>query len=349
MGVYKLGLSVNSGKIRKLAKPAVLTLCALLIISALSVLAFNGAQGASTTLSLHTSGNQILDSNNSPVYLRGVGMAGMAPDMIFWGTGGGDSWSDQWQSASSASVTQTFAEMQSVWHVNMIRVFIYPEWWMTNNVVPATASGQGYSSTAVSTQTYLQTLASVAEQYGIYIDIVPYQLTCYKGSFSSDTYITTNMAGSQGLPMSGNWDSAATSYLASTGLTEQAFWTTYWTSMANGLKAYPNVIFEAWNEPAGGSANTIPSGYLSYLTTMYSAVRATGATNLIMMQWQPGWEPNAGLNLSWASQINTALGGNPTNMVYTTHLYYYSPSDDSPFWDSSGSGSSGVPMTVCTA
>ena len=35
--------------------------------------------------------------------------------------------------------------------------------------------------------------------------------------------------------------------------------------MANALKAYPNVIFEAWNEPSTGStsSNTIPSGYLS--------------------------------------------------------------------------------------
>ncbi len=216
----------------------------------------------------------------------------------------------------------------------MIRVFIYPEWWMTNNVVPATASGQGYSTTAVSTQTYLQTLASEAEQYGIYIDIVPYQLTCYKGSFSSDPYISIKHGGITGTTHDQTTGTrAASSYIASTGLTEQAFWTTYWTSMANGLKAYPNVIFEAWNEPSGSSANTIPSGYLSYLTTMYNAIRAAGSTNLIMMQWQPGWEPNAGLNLSWASQINTALGGNPTNMVYTTHLYYYSPSDDSPFWN----------------
>jgi len=63
--------------------------------------------------------------------------------------------------------------------------------------------------------------------------------------------------------------------------------------MANALKAYPNVIFEAWNEPNanGASADTIPGtisiGYLGYLTMMYNAIRATGATNLIMMQWQP--------------------------------------------------------------
>ena len=40
-----------------------------------------------------------------------------------------------------------------------------------------------------------------------------------------------------------------------------------------------------------------------------------------------------GLKLSWASQINTALS-NPTNIVYTTHLYYYAPTDLTSYWNS---------------
>ena len=347
MAKYHQGVIGHPTSLRKLAKPVALTICALFAISAISMLCINSVQGA-TMLPVHTAGDQILDSNNNVVTLRGVGMAGMTPDLIFWGNSGGDSWGDQWQAASSTAVTQTFQELSSVYHVNMIRVFVYPEWWWVNNVVPGTASGQGYSSTAVSTQSYVATLASEAEQYGIYIDIVPYQLTCYSGSFSSDTYITSNMAGSQGLPLMNNWDSAAKNFLSSTGLSESAFWTQYWQSMANTLKAYPNVIFEAWNEPGGSPANTIPSGYLSYLTTMYNAIRGTGSTNLIMMQWQAGWQPNCGMTLGWASQINTALGGNPTNMIYTTHFYYFSPSDDSPYWNSNGasSRSGGTPMST---
>jgi hypothetical protein len=322
--IENTGHSIN---FRKLTKPAVLCIIAIFAISILTVFATTGVQAASTTtLALHTSGDQILDSNNNVVYLRGIGVAGMTPDLIFWGQGGSDSWSDQWQSASSTSVTQTLQELSTTWDVNMIRVFIYPEWWWLN--------GADGTANSENVQTYVETLASEAEQYGIYLDIVPYQLTACSGSFSSDPYLTPDQSTAQGLPMMSDWDSAGQSFIASTGLTEQNFWTQYWTSMANALKAYPNVIFEAWNEPTtGSSSNTIPSGYMTYLTTMYDAIKATGSTNLIMMQWQQGWEPNDwGSNLSWASQINTALS-NPTNIVYTTHFYYYAPSDLTAYWN----------------
>ncbi len=324
MKKHRLGNRVNTLNLRKLAKPAVLCISTLFIISMVAAFSSTGVHAVSATLPLHTSGDQILDSNNNLVYLRGMGIAGYVPDLILWGQGGSDSWGDQWVSASSTAVTQTFQELSSVWDVNMIRVFVYPEWWWLNSV----------PSNGISTQSYLETLASEAEQYGIYIDVVPYQLTACQNSFTSDTYLTPNQGGGQGLPMMNNWDSAAKSFLSSTGLTEQSFWTQYWTSMANTLKVYPNVIFEAWNEPSTGSnSNTIPSGYVTYLTTMYDAIRATGATNLIMMQWQMGWEPNGwGSNLSWASQLNTALL-NPTNVVYTTHFYYYAPSDLTSYWN----------------
>ena len=48
--------------------------------------------------------------------------------------------------------------------------------------------------------------------------------------------------------------------------------------MANGLKSYPNAIFEAWNEPVNnGSWNDpITSSYLTYVSTMYNAIRGAG-------------------------------------------------------------------------
>jgi hypothetical protein len=81
----------------------------------------------------------------------------------------------------------------------------------------------------------------------------------------------------------------------------------------------------------GSDVDAIPSGYMNYLTTMYNAIRGTGSTNLIMMQWHVGWFPNGyGNNLSWVKQIDSAI--HPTNMIYTTHFYYYSPSDLSSYW-----------------
>jgi len=66
------------------------------------------------------------------------------------------------------------------------------------------------------------------------------------------------------------------------------------------------------------------------------------------MQWQPGWMPNGwGFNLSCASQITTALGGSPTNLAFTTHIYYYSPADLTPYWDQSSidNDAGGIPDT----
>ena len=225
MKKYNLGNTANTLNFRKLAKPAVLFICALLI-SGVAFAAFP-AKAASTTSPLHTSGNQILDANNNVVTLRGVGVAGMAPDLILWGQGGSDNWGDQWVSASSSAVTDTFQEMQQTWHINMIRVFVYPEWYWQNSAPGSNGN----------TQAYIQTIVSEAAQYGIYVDLVPYQLTACTNSFSGDPYGTPDQGGAQGIPLSG-FDTQGQSFLSSTGLSEQAFWTQYWTLMANNLKGY---------------------------------------------------------------------------------------------------------------
>ncbi|MCW4004136.1 MAG: glycoside hydrolase family 5 protein, partial [Candidatus Bathyarchaeota archaeon] len=257
-----------------------------------------------------------------------------APNLILWGSGSGDSWAVQWNYNPTAVMEQTFNALQNQWHVNMIRVFIYPSWYWRDNIAPAQEDPSATSTTTISTRAYLRTLCQTADKYGIYVDIVPYMLTPSSSSFAKDPYATPNF-GWQGLPMTG-WDDAGNNFLRDAGYqnNEKAFWTWFWTDMANNLKDYPNVIFEAWNEPGwnGGDTEPIPSGYMTYLQTMYNAIRATGANHLIMMQWHMGWVPNGyGATLGWASTIHNALS-NPTNMVYTTHFYYYAPSDQTAYW-----------------
>jgi hypothetical protein len=280
MKISTIGNKLHSIDRKGLAKPLALLICAVFVISMVTAFATIGVK-ANTTPALHVSGNQILDSNNNVVYLRGVGIAGMAPDLIFWGPGGSDNWGDLGQSASSSSVTDTLQVLSQTYHVNMIRVFFYPEWYYLNT-----------TTNGINIQSYITTLVSEATQYGIYVDLVPYQLTACSNSFSSDPYLTPNQGGAQGLPMCG-WDSAGQSFLASTGLTEQQFWAQLWTMIANNLKDYSNAIFEAWNEPntGGGWGEPVPSGYQTYLQTMYSSIRGTGATNLIFLQWEMGWCP----------------------------------------------------------
>lgn len=328
-----LGKTLHSFHTKKVSKPLVICISALFIISMLSVFAMPSTKAA-TTSALHTSGSYILDTNGNTVYLRGMGIAGMAPDLLLWGNGGSDNWGNQWNYNPTTVMDQTFAAMQSQWHVNMIRVFIYPSWYYRDNIVPAQEDPTNYGAhtTPISVKNYLKTLAQEADKYGIYVDIVPYMLTPSASSFGNDPYATSSF-GWQGMPMMG-WDEAGTRFLkdAGYGNNEQGFWSWFWTDMANTLKDYPNVIFDAWNEPnVGSDVDMIPQGFMTYLQTMYTAIRSTGATNLIMMQWHMGWFPNGyGNNLAFASQIDKAI--HPTNMVYTTHFYYYAPSDLSSYW-----------------
>ena len=311
---------------RKLAKPAALLISALFIISMLTVFAANGAQAA-TTPALHTSKNQILNTNNNAVYLRGIGLytgASGAPDWIFWNQNSNpnsDNWGNQWNFSENPTmeqnaITSTMQTWQQTWHANMIRLFIFPALFPT--VTPAQQDpNYATDNTQYNILTSLQGLCATAAQYGIYIDICPAGITSY-GNGDWTTWTTTQ-------------------------------WTSFWTTMANGLKSYPNAIFEAWNEPndGGNGADTVPSSYISYVQTFYNAIRNTGATNLIFLQWETGWAPNYS-SLAWAAQLNSALGGSPTNVAYTTHLYYYSPCDETTNWDQNGvdADAGGQPLTT---
>ena len=162
----------------------------------------------------------------------------------------------------------------------MIRVFVYPSWYYRDNIVPAQeSSSYSGSTTPISVKGYLKTLCQEADKYGIYVDIVPYMLTPSSSSFDKDPYATSSF-GWQGMPMMG-WDEAGTRFLqdAGYGNNEQGFWSWFWTDMATTLKDCPNAIFEAWNEPnVGSDVDAIPAGYMTYLTTMYNAIRGTGST-----------------------------------------------------------------------
>jgi len=325
-----LGNILQTLNLKRLArKTAVLCIVALFVVSMISILSTTSVQAQTTTPALHVSGNKILDSNNNIVYLRGIGRAGEIQSASgMWSAPGMAvaTWGQKWNPTSTniPLMDATFQAYQQVWHVNMIRLLILPSWYWQDNIIPAQEDPASYASytTPISYRTYIATVAQEAAKYGIYVDVCPYQLM--------SGYKDSGQGGAQGLPMSG-WDSTGQSFIANTGLSEQQFWSQYWTVMANNLKGYSNVIFEAWNEPDTG-VNTVPSGYLSYLTTMYSAVREAGAANLILMQWRMGWFPNGwGQDLSWAKQITNAIS-NPTNLAFSTHLYRHAPSDLSSYW-----------------
>ncbi len=273
-------------------------------------------------MTLHVSGNRILDTGNHQVILRGIGRTGDIESASGMWSDAGDAnvvaWGQKWLpiAADVPLMDATFRCYQQVWHVNMIRMFILPSWYWQNNIVPAQQDPENYGgwTTPISYRTYVKTVVVEAAKYGIYVDIVPYQLV--------SNYQDGNKGGDQGLPMTG-WDTPCQSFLNSTRLSERNFWRQFWTLIANNLKAYPNAIFEAWNEPAHLGNDAVLASYMTYLTTMYSAVRNTGAKNLILMQWDAGYVPTWN-DLSWCAQIKRAIP-RATNLAFTTHTYRHAP------------------------
>jgi hypothetical protein len=267
-------------------------LCIILVstLFAISALQFVNPSSASTAPALHVSGNQIQDINGKTVYLRGIGRAGdiesasgmwSGPDQTVF------AWDQKWCPLSNniEMMDATFKCYQEYWKVNMIRIYVNVNWYWQNNITASIEDPENYPTwtTPISYQNYITTVVSEAANYGIYVDVCPYQLT--------SGYENGNGGVAQGMPLCG-WDEAGTSFISSTKLPEQTFWSRFWTIMANNLKNHPNAIFEAWNEPQNTGTDPITPDYLTYLTTMYHAVRSITTQNLIFMQWNAGYIPN---------------------------------------------------------
>ena len=170
----KTNAIANTLNARRLKKPIAVCITALFIVSMLSVLSIDTVQAAPATSALHTSGSYILDANGNSIYLRGIGLAGFAPNLMIWNNNENDNWGAQWNHNPTTTMEQTFQTMKNQWHINMIRIFIYPSWWYKDNIVPAQESSSYASSTTpISIKAYMQNLCNVADKYGIYVNIVP--------------------------------------------------------------------------------------------------------------------------------------------------------------------------------
>jgi hypothetical protein len=278
---------------------------------------------------LHVDGNKIMDTKGNIVILKGIGRAGDVESASgMWGGQGGflASWGLKWLDVNQSIpiMDATFQCYKEVWKVNMIRVFITVDWYWQDNVTPSVEDPENYPywNAPISYQNYIETVVSEAAKYGLYVDLCPYQLVSF--------YRDSNRGGAQGLPMCW-WDNASIDFLTDTGLKdEQTFWSQFWTLLATNLKDYPNVIYEAWNEPQLTGNEPIPPPYLTYLQTMYNSVHTVTDQNLLFLQWNAGYIPYYN-DLSWCKQIADAIPKSK-NIVYTTHAYRHSPSFN-PQWE----------------
>jgi hypothetical protein len=282
-------LSINLS--RKLAKPLAICIIALFLVSMVSVLASTSVKAATPAGPLHTSGQYIVDANNNVIYLRGLQKVEMADDPD--GTWMGNTmWSDQ-------NVQNELAAMKT-WGANTIRCIQAIENWKYNLNTPYAA---------ISNRDAVERLATFAAQQGMYVIYTGYRVTNYFDGGNQDP-----------LP----YPPYQTSAGASSVIGSQQDFINWWADVANTLKNYPNVIFEIWNEPNGDA--TAMSGFFAVQQQVINAIRATGAQNLIMAQWDYGsWvnmdypPPNSAATMDWITQAN--LQDPLNNLVYVTHIY----------------------------
>jgi len=102
-------------------------------------------------------------------------------------------------------------------------------------------------------------------------------------------------------------------------IADAAAFTAMWVGIANTLKSCNNIIFELQNEPLDYLATWAP-----IWQNTINAVRATGASNLIIVQYDMGvyWDyaPGGGhSNMDWVSTCN--FTDSTGNLVYSTHVY----------------------------
>jgi hypothetical protein len=269
----------------------------------------------STTLretfgALHTTpGNtNILDANNAAVMLRGINLDPQG-------------FSDKYL-IQRYFTPQTYDAVRNDWNANTVRAFIDLDQWMQ----PCAVEQQQGSYDPNYKQVY-QEYAKAATQRGMYVIFVlgrnPRFLCDPSGPQMMAERDTTNAA-----------DDASH----------------FWTSVANTFKDNPMVGFELYNEPhnaldgsvtltdsqwlnGGALTGATPPWTVAGMQEMYNAIRATGATNLVIVDGQ-GWANHTPPALiSSAASTTNATDYPATNIVYNVHYYScpsYTPAKTTP-------------------
>ena len=241
---------------------------------------------------LHVEGPLIKDSNGKTVVLRGVNKVQFADDPD--GSWMGDTF---WKEAN------VVAELDAMkgWGANVIRCHQAIDNWKNN-------LDQPYS--ALPHRTAIKEFLSLAAARGMYVVYDGFTVRNYYNGQTQDP-----------LP----YPPYQTSTGASTVIASEEDFVDWWVSVASELKGYNNVIFELWNEPYGDYSQTAKQSWFSVSQQCINAIRSTGATQLIVLQWNLGCAVNLNFpetpleSLYWINEanINDPLG----NIVYSTHLY----------------------------
>ncbi|MHB8627503.1 MAG: glycoside hydrolase family 5 protein [Aggregatilineales bacterium] len=263
-----------------------------LIVSA--VLAFpSHTRAAASIQGLHVSGNMILNSDNQPIRLLGVDRSG-GEFACVQGKG-------IWDGPMDAGAVQAMA----AWKINAVRVPLNEDCWLDINGIDPTYSGSSYR-----------------QAVGGYV----------------------NLLNSNGLVaiLDLHWNAPGTSQ--ATGqqpMPDNDHVPAFWTSVASAFKNNSSVIFDLYNEPYpdhnkdttaawtcwanGGNCAGIPFP-VAGMQTLVTAVRDTGATNVIMLG-----------GVQYSNSLSQWLAYKPMdptgNLVASWHVYNFNSCSNSSCWD----------------
>jgi hypothetical protein len=297
---------------------AIAALISLFVVSigasfstASTVIRNTGKISLTLTSPLHVEGNKIKDADNNTIYLRGAGKIHWDDDPTGWWWPEGGAWYQGYCTWNENAVRYHLRQMKS-WGMNVVRFHTVADWWIQDYVTLG-----GYSG---SYRNNLKRTFEIAAQEGMYV--IMDLFSPVNGSWMLEN------EGPPGIPFA-----PYTYYPEATRIfpDKQAF-VNYWADVASELKNYNNVLFELYNEPHAEEAQQhgVPveiarNDWFDAVQKAITAIRNTGAQNIIVVQWHMcavpymGWEAaNAG-DLTWIEQY--PLNDKTGNILYSTHLY----------------------------
>jgi Cellulose binding domain/Cellulase (glycosyl hydrolase family 5) len=279
---------------RRLSIGTSLVLVALAIFSLVSPASASVAATPAAIQGLHVSGNKILNGANQTVRLLGVNRSG------------GEYMCVQGHGIWDGPVDATSIQAMLTWKINAVRIPLNEDCWLAINGVQAAYSGATYQQAVVD---YVNLLNS----FGI-VAIVE----LHWGAPG------TTLADKQS-PMPDLDHSPA-----------------FWTSVANTFKSNSSVVFDLFNEPYPDNNSDTVAGWtcwrdggtcsgVSYqvagFQSLVNTVRATGATNIIMLG-----------GLEYSNSLSQWLTYKPTdptgNLAAAWHSYNFNLCAPASCWNS---------------
>ena len=251
---------------------------------------------ASPSTALTVNGPNIKDASGNTVVLKGVVYSYFIDSPLgSWMLPNGKV---EWTTFDPSAIQQNLDTLKN-WGANTIVVYTTASFWIDNT--------QNFRSN-------LEYFIAQAQQRGIYVEISFTRQNTYQNAEVSYPYPPYGHT----IDSYGNWQSI----YGNGYINNRQDFVNLWVSVANALKAYPNVMFKFWAEPSGDASIAATNDWFSVNQQCINAVRATGSTNLIIIQWAPGL---ADLFAGWTQGMNWVtdypLSDSAGNLVYSAHLY----------------------------